>query len=91
MKKLKEFDDHYDVATRFRNTETGSDGVFETYGKDLERIRKMMQKNPKRVWTTMDSEISDDVIIVPEMRFVNRINYVISKQPWKSTREVYKW
>lgn len=54
---------------------------FETYGEDLEAVREHNNENPGTVWTVMDSDIDDDIVLVSGMRLVNRISYMVTEEP----------
>jgi hypothetical protein len=51
--------------------------MFETYGPENEFIRNQDQHH---VWTLIDSDESDNPIIVEGYHFVNRIGYFITKR-----------
>jgi len=58
----------------------GDDILFyETYGKELEHIQTL---SPQFVWTLMDAD-NGKIILVNGVRFVNRIAYAVTKNPWK--------
>ena len=52
---------------------------FETYGDDLEKVKKHIPLN--RVWTVMDGD-GKDLIVSSGAWFVNRLNYIITDKPW---------
>lgn len=51
--------------------------LYETFGEDLEKIRK---GNQNYVWTVVDTD-DESLAILPGIHFVNRISYVITKMP----------
>ena len=59
--------------------------LFETFGDDLDRVK---QYPDNMVWTVIDGG-GVNLIIVAGMRFVNRLNYVVTKKPWKDSNEMY--
>jgi len=87
--KPEEFTDHYTIVQNHVTPQNGD--FFETYGDDLEYIKGFIEKHPKRVWTVMDSEVSNDIVIVAGAHYVNRINYVITEEEWKDWEEIYMW
>lgn len=75
--------DKYTPDTNFKAVEydcgeTGH-GLFETYGQDLETVRKIAETDPRRVWTLMDGE-DDSTIWVNGFWRVNRILYAITNE-----------
>lgn len=50
--------------------------LFETYGKDLDFVRK---QDPDAVWTLVDSEDDDSLMIIEGFHRVNRIGYFVTK------------
>ena len=51
--------------------------MFETYGKEVEYVKKMQDKY-KCIWTVVDED--GEMFIVYGMRFINRIGYFVTKQ-----------
>jgi len=49
--------------------------LYETFGEDLEKIRKT---DPNYVWTVVDTD-DDSLAILPGIHYVNRISFVITK------------
>lgn len=50
---------------------------LETYGKDIETVRKL---DDFYVWTVLDGDSSNDQWIVPGIHFVNRICYLVTEK-----------
>jgi len=49
--------------------------MYETYGEELDYVRKVAQDNPKKVWTIIEA---DGVMYYSTgFHFVNRIGYLI--------------
>ena len=44
-----------------------------------------------KVWTAMDSELDNSIIVVPGKRWVNRIDYVVTELPWETESVVGIW
>lgn len=51
---------------------------LETFGNDLKIARF---HNQAFVWTVVDSPYGSDMLIIPEMHFVNRVCYLITENP----------
>ena len=59
--------------------------MYETFGEELEYVKK---QNPKRIWTIVDGD-GDDLIIIAGFHFVNRIGYLITNEEWEDEYETY--
>lgn len=53
--------------------------AYETCGDDLDYVVSVSNEQPHRVWTVMDSDSSDNTIIVEGYHLVNRISYLITE------------
>ncbi len=51
--------------------------MFETFGSDLETVRKAFEKTPNNVWTMV--ECDDNIWVTPGLRHVNRLGYYITE------------
>jgi hypothetical protein len=84
-----EFDDtpyakfHVDYA----HTRTGAEGLLETYGDDLARVRLAPRDH---VWTVLQGG-DDNLYVSAGFHLVNRLAYFISEVPWESDDEYYLW
>lgn len=54
-------------------------GLFETYGQDLDTVRKIAETDPKRVWTLIDADDGSTIWVNGFWR-VNRILYAITNE-----------
>ena len=78
-----EFDEQFPLITNHLNPNASwafGDGpgcLFETYGEELEFIR---HQDPNRVWTFVDGDDGDQYVI-SRPHFVNRIGYLVSREP----------
>ena len=78
-----EFDATYPLLPNHLNpnatwaTEFGPGCLFETYGEELEFVRR---QDPRTVWTLLGGD-DGDLFIASGVRFVNRIGYFISTVP----------
>jgi len=71
---------HLDEFASFDNGEGGL--MFETYGEELDYVRKVFNGNPKRrIWTYVDGH--DGTYIVDDYRIVNRIGYFVCDVPYE--------
>jgi hypothetical protein len=57
--------------------------MFETYGAELERVKKT---EPHYVWTYVTGDNNEDVIVAG-FHFVNRMGYFITEVPWETGEE----
>jgi hypothetical protein len=60
--------------------------MYETFGEELDYIRE--QPN-KRVWTIVDGD-GDDLIIIAGKHFVNRMGYIVTDEEWEDEYEEYE-
>lgn len=66
---------------------TGWGGImYETYGDEYDYVREIAQKHPKRVWTLVDGD-NGELVIIAGWHYVNRMNYVITEKPWNTGDE----
>jgi len=88
-----EFDNNYTyneaiVSTEFEPTT----GMLETYGEDMEQVRKIQDTSPKTIWSMVDSEDGESMEIIAgiQSRYSETpIYYVITNEEWKSEDEKY--
>jgi hypothetical protein len=60
-------------------------GQFETFGEDLEYVLSVYKKTPKRVWTMIDDD-DGEIMIVNGMLHVNRICFIITVEDGNGER-----
>ena len=78
-----EFDDRFPLVPNHLNPSAGwafgeSRGcLFETYGEELAFVKR---QDPRRVWTLIDGD-DGDMYVVSSLHFVNRVGYLISRDP----------
>jgi len=78
-----QFDEQFPLVTNHLNPNAswafgeGEGCLFETYGEELEFIR---QQDPNRVWTIVDGD-DGDLSVISGFHFVNRIGYLLSRDP----------
>lgn len=88
---MKEFEEVY-TAKVFPTAENDC-GTLETYGKELQFVQDFINQHPdniKYVWTIVEGDDSN-LYITAGFHYVNRLNYLISIEPWKEESEVYIW
>lgn len=75
----KEFYAMFDFIDNHIDNNASLDGfMFETYGKELDFV---LAQNPNHIWTYQDND-KGDPCFTSGYHIVNRIGYLISKQPW---------
>ena len=89
-KSFDEFADKYNLVTNHINPDATCDGAwFETCGEELDYVRSMVEKNPKRVWTIVGCD--GQLHVVTGYHIVNSIGYLITNEPWESETETYRY
>lgn len=72
---------------QFKGESIGSEMYFETYGEELEYVKK---HNNKFIWTLI--EVDGNQYIVQGFHYVNRLNYLIASKPYiKGQTEFLDW
>lgn len=82
-----DFDRKYTPDSSVKSKVFDEDGRLETYGEDLDLVEKIYKSSPKRVWTLVEED--GVMALVSGMRVVNRVYYLITKEPAKSKNEEY--
>lgn len=80
-----QFDEQFPLVTNHLNSNAswsfgdgdGEGCLFETYGEELEFIRR---QDPNRVWTFVDGD-DGDLYVISGYHYVNRIGYLLSRDP----------
>ena len=67
---------------QFKGDSIGSPMYFETYGKELEYVKK---HEDHFIWTLI--EVDGSQYIVQGFHFVNRLNYLIATVPYKEREQ----
>jgi hypothetical protein len=52
--------------------------LMETYGEEMDLVH---QAPTSHVWTVVDSEESDDLLLISGYHYVNRIGYILTELP----------
>lgn len=74
-------------AREHGETESGNPMLLETYGAELETVRKT---DPRHVWTLLDGD-DGELYVCAGFHLVNRVNYIISEMPWLTGDETFKY
>ncbi len=84
------FENRYTYDTTVKSDHISDiDGGLETLGDDVEQVKEILAKTPRRVWTMVDAE--GTLHLLAGCRYVNRLYYVITKEEWSSENECYKF
>jgi hypothetical protein len=84
------FETDYTVNEDITSLTGLENGYLDTYGKDKEKLAVIAEVNPNLIWTVVDGD-DDELYLLAGWHLVNRIHYVITKQPWKDGGEQYVW
>jgi hypothetical protein len=60
---------------------------YETYGADLEEVRKQIQSFHRTVWTAVEGD-DGDLVIVSGPHYVNRLYYVICEVAYEEGESI---
>ena len=52
------------------------------YKQDFQHVQSHLNQHPNTCWTMMDSECIDAIVLVPGLRYVNRLGYLLTKTPY---------
>ena len=81
-----EFDEKVKLIQNTINPDSSWNGcMFETSGKELEFIRSV---DPKKVFTWIDGEDSNNTFLVSGLHLVNRIGYLVAEKPFIGDVEI---
>jgi hypothetical protein len=76
---------HLDKNASF---DDGSGGImFETFGAEYDYVAAIGQKEPNRIWTYIDNE-EGDTVIINHWGFANRIGYMITEKPYDDMLDI---
>jgi len=76
---------HIDDNASWSDDEGGR--MYETYGEELEYVRKQAQENPKKVWTLLEADGKQ--YVCAGYHFVNRLGYFITEVEFDNENEEY--
>ena len=94
MKKLTEdeFFDEFTMVKNHINPNATIDGcMFETFGEEVDHVFELAKKE-NRVWTVIDTcedvRNACNMVLTTGFHLVNRLGYIITKEPWTEEMEV---
>lgn len=94
---MKDFEDVYSIRyfPQFHGEdgEKNSSGLLETYGPEFQFLNEYIAQHPgniKYVWTIVEDDYNN-LVACAGIHRVNRLNFLISNEPWKEEDEVYIW
>ena len=61
--------------------------MFETYGEEYDYVAAIGHREPNRIWTYMDDD-NGDTVIINAWAFVNRIGYLITEKPYDDSIDI---
>lgn len=83
---FEEFEAKY-VPVEWGRTECGNPALLETYGDELDRVKKTPVKH---IWTVVDGD-GGSMVVCAGFHVVNRVNYIITEQPWETGAEAFNY
>jgi len=76
---------HLDENASFND---GSGGImFETTGPEYDYVAAIGHKEPNRIWTYIDNE-EGDTVIINHWGFANRIGYMVTEKPYDEMLDI---
>ena len=84
----EEFDNRYTLDDSVQSKAFSDPGKLEPYGSDLEVLTRIHKATPMRVWTMIETD--EGLALIQGLHMVDRIYYVITKEPARSEHERYK-
>lgn len=63
--------------------------MYETYGEELAYVSVVNRLNPNRVWTIVENNDGNPMVICAGMLLVNRMGYLITEVGWTNKDEEY--
>ena len=90
MKTEDDFDSKYNMDSTLKSIVMCSEnqvGMFETYGKDYQTVKRVYEQTPLRVWTMVDCD--NGMYLVQGLHHVNRVYYMVTVEPAKNEFEEY--
>jgi hypothetical protein len=85
---IEEWEHHFKPVNNHIDLESSFDGImFETYTEEYDYVASIGQKQPNRIWTLVDGE-DGNTLIINRWAFVNRIGYFITEKPYDDTLDI---
>jgi hypothetical protein len=85
----KTWDDLYTEDETIPSVEYGQPGKLETYGEDWRTVQELAQTKRDHVWTVCDCD--GELYIAAGIHVVNRLFYVVTKEPCHTPYENYPY
>ncbi len=81
--------DYETFIQKFEPEETKENAIklYETYEQEW---KQKAGEECEFLWTLVEGD-NDNWYIVPGFHYVNRMNYIITKVPWKDRQRTYKY
>ncbi len=82
--------DYETFIDKFQPEEDGENRIklYETY--EANKWERKAGKDCQFLWTLVEGD-NDSWYITPGFHYVNRLNYIIAKVPWKDGQRTYKY
>jgi hypothetical protein len=76
---LDEFENKYKpINNHFSENKSETNYLFGTYGEEYAFV---LEQEKNKIWTIVDGD--NGIYIIPGLHFLNRINYIITENPWE--------
>jgi len=63
-------------------------GMYETFGEEGKYVLEKAKVFPNNVWTILDGD-DGNMYIVTGYHWINRMGYLVTKEPWEDMEEEY--
>jgi hypothetical protein len=82
MKTIEQWETEYQPVNNTGDEYASWNGqMFETYGDDNEAVLSVATREPRRVWTLVDTD--DGLVMTNGYLFVNRVGYFVTEREWE--------
>ena len=82
MKTIDEWESEYQPVDNTGDEYASWNGqMFETYGDDHNTVLAVATREPRRVWTLVDTD--NGQVIMNGYHQVNRIGYIVTEREWE--------
>lgn len=85
------FEDTHFTADESCNWDGENPGMLETYDEHIEKARHIRDTDYRRLWTIIDSDDGDAMLIVPGWRVCNRCAFFVTNERWEDKGAEYVW
>lgn len=81
MKTIEQWETEYQPVNNTGDEYASWNGqMFETYGDDNEAVLSVSTREPRRVWTLVDTD--DGLVMTNGYLLVNRVGYFVTEKEW---------